>query len=101
MLISPFISFHFCFLHLICGSDATIEPSIRYLNERRLNGNEGQSTSASTAGKRPSAELGQLDGQPSSGKRPRGRPKGSKNRAKAAASGDLVVETGGVSGLMM
>jgi hypothetical protein len=70
---------------------------VRYLNERRLNGNEAQTQShpvssqphtpappivspASTSNKR-NASAGQIshDGQT---KRPRGRPKGSKNRMK-------------------
>jgi len=52
----------------------------RYLNERRLNGNENQTTAG--LGKRPAFE--HPDDQPISGKRPRGRPKGSKNKAKTA-----------------
>ncbi|KIM86318.1 hypothetical protein PILCRDRAFT_65167 [Piloderma croceum F 1598] len=54
------------------------EKSSQYLNERRLNG-DGQ------AQKRSATET-PLDGQPASGKRPRGRPKGSKNRAKGAVN---------------
>lgn len=72
---------------------------VRYLNERRLNGNEAQtqslpvtqpqtpsqaravpSSSASTSNKR-SAPAGQTS-HDSQTKRPRGRPKGSKNRMK-------------------
>jgi len=52
------------------------EKSSQYLNERRLNG-DGHTQ------KRNATEM-PLDGQPASGKRPRGRPKGSKNRAKGA-----------------
>jgi len=52
----------------------------RYLNERRLNGNESQITAG--LGKRPASEL--PDGQLISSKRPRGRPKGSKNKVKPA-----------------
>lgn len=79
---------------------------VRYLNERRLNGNEAQTqshpvtqqphtpsqaapsisspTSASTSNKR-NAPAGHTshDGQT---KRPRGRPKGSKNRTKDGAT---------------
>lgn len=53
------------------------EKSSQYLNERRLNGD-------GNALKRSSTEV-PLDGQPTSGKRPRGRPKGSKNKTKGAA----------------
>jgi len=56
----------------------------RYLNERRLNGNEAQT---SAGAKRGSADTGHMDGQINAGKRPRGRPKGSKNRSKAEGSG--------------
>ncbi|KAF9462689.1 hypothetical protein BDZ94DRAFT_1144547, partial [Collybia nuda] len=57
------------------------EKASQYLNERRLNGNESQSQSASSSGgsaKRAITELAHVDGQPA-GKRPRGRPRGSKN----------------------
>lgn len=49
------------------------------MHERRVNGD-----------KRPALELGVgagIDGQTSLGKRPRGRPKGSKNRTKAGVAG--------------
>ncbi|KAF9446410.1 hypothetical protein P691DRAFT_673687 [Macrolepiota fuliginosa MF-IS2] len=55
------------------------EKNTQYLNERRLNGNESQASSGSA--KRPATE--QPEGQPATGKRPRGRPKGSKNKAKS------------------
>jgi hypothetical protein len=54
------------------------EKSSQYLNERRLNGD-------GNAQKRSSTEV-PLDGQPTPGKRPRGRPKGSKNKSKGAGS---------------
>jgi hypothetical protein len=61
------------------GEEADCIMSIcRYLNERRLNG-DGQT-------QKRSATEAPLDGQPTSGKRPRGRPKGSKNRAKGAVN---------------
>jgi hypothetical protein len=52
------------------------EKSSQYLNERRLHGD-------GNAQKRSSTEV-PLDGQPTSGKRPRGRPKGSKNKTRGA-----------------
>jgi len=54
------------------------EKTTQYLNERRLNG-DGSSQ------KRSAIDM-PIEGQTASGKRPRGRPKGSKNRAKGAAS---------------
>lgn len=60
--------------------DTLEEKTTQYLNERRLNGNENQTTAG--LGKRPAFE--HPDDQPISGKRPRGRPKGSKNKAKTA-----------------
>ncbi|KAG6840200.1 hypothetical protein C0991_008256 [Blastosporella zonata] len=65
------------------------EKTNQYLNERRLTGNESQqnSSSASTAGagaKRSSADSPSADSHVPSSKRPRGRPKGSKNRNKEA-----------------
>ncbi|GLB34562.1 putative zinc finger-containing protein [Lyophyllum shimeji] len=60
------------------------EKSNQYLNERRLSGNDSQN-SASAGSKRGSGDLGSPDA-PSTGKRPRGRPKGSKNRAKEGTS---------------
>ena len=78
---------------------------VRYLNERRLNGNETQTQShpvtqqphtpsqatpiaspASTSNKR-NAPAGQTS-HDSQSKRPRGRPKGSKNRMKDGPTDD-------------
>ena len=57
----------------------SVSPNYRYLNERRLNG-DGNNTQKRNATEAP------LDGQTASGKRPRGRPKGSKNRTKGGAA---------------
>ncbi|KXN91449.1 hypothetical protein AN958_00711 [Leucoagaricus sp. SymC.cos] len=54
------------------------EKTTQYLNERRLNGNENQVTTGSA--KRPASD--HPEGQLPFGKRPRGRPKGSKNKTK-------------------
>ncbi|KAF5368785.1 hypothetical protein D9615_010394 [Tricholomella constricta] len=60
------------------------EKANQYLNERRLGGNDAQNT-ASAGVKRGSGEVASLEAQPA-GKRPRGRPKGSKNRNKESAT---------------
>lgn len=60
-----------------CLTDTT---RFRYLNERRLNGNDDQPTPSPL--KRPATE--QPESPVVTGKRPRGRPKGSKNKAKSA-----------------
>lgn len=61
----------------------------RYLNDRRLNGPVDMTTGHFVAGtKRASVEPPTLDVN-SSGKRPRGRPKGSKNKSKGSAGGGL------------
>ncbi|THH20903.1 hypothetical protein EW146_g566 [Bondarzewia mesenterica] len=54
------------------------EKSAQYLAERRMNSEVGH--------KRAADELMLTDGAPAPGKRPRGRPKGSKNRKGATAS---------------
>ncbi|KAF7778443.1 hypothetical protein Agabi119p4_2788 [Agaricus bisporus var. burnettii] len=56
------------------------EKTAQYLNERRLNGNDDQPTPSPL--KRPATE--QPESPVVTGKRPRGRPKGSKNKAKSA-----------------
>lgn len=56
------------------------EKTAQYLNERRLNGNEN----ANSAGSAKRAATEHPEGQQVTGKRPRGRPKGSKNKAKSA-----------------
>lgn len=73
------------------------EKTSQYLNERRLSGNESQSaalpgpsrsmsaSAASSSNKRP-ASVPSSSVVDSQAKRPRGRPKGSKNKSKA--SGD-------------
>ncbi|EGN95722.1 hypothetical protein SERLA73DRAFT_142623 [Serpula lacrymans var. lacrymans S7.3] len=53
------------------------EKSSQYLNERRLNGGDAQKRSASDI---------PLESQSNTGKRPRGRPKGSKNRGGKPSS---------------
>ncbi|PFH48485.1 hypothetical protein AMATHDRAFT_81757 [Amanita thiersii Skay4041] len=58
------------------------EKKVQYLNERRLNGNENQISNIKRTGTEPSETV------PPTGKRPRGRPKGSKNRAKAIATSE-------------
>lgn len=73
LLISePFVDF--------CSPKKKTDFHIRYLNERRLNGNETQAPSG--AAKRPASDP--PEGQPVTGKRPRGRPKGSKNKTKSS-----------------
>ncbi|KAG5652784.1 hypothetical protein H0H81_003664 [Sphagnurus paluster] len=58
------------------------EKANQYLNERRLGGNEAQNAgSSSSSVKRAATEVSGMEPSPS-GKRPRGRPKGSKNRCK-------------------
>ncbi|KAG6835771.1 hypothetical protein H0H93_014792 [Arthromyces matolae] len=76
-----------------------------YLNERRLSGNESQqnannnnnsSATASTSGlglKRSSIEAAGSPDAPTS-KRPRGRPKGSKNRAKDGGASAVASSSG-------
>ncbi|KAG6829876.1 hypothetical protein H0H92_003221 [Tricholoma furcatifolium] len=65
------------------------EKTSQYLNERRLAGNESQSASTTAGLKRPSSEI--VSAESSSTKRPRGRPKGSKNRSKdTGASGSAM-----------
>ena len=70
---------------LIPGHTVLIRSLHRYLNERRLGGNESQQTLSTSSGggayvgKRGN---GDVEGHPSAAKRPRGRPKGSKNRTK-------------------
>ncbi|KAF8065321.1 hypothetical protein FPV67DRAFT_178613 [Lyophyllum atratum] len=61
------------------------EKSNQYLNERRLGGSDSQN-SASAGTKRGSGDLGTPEAPPM-GKRPRGRPKGSKNRNKEGGAG--------------
>ncbi|KNZ76266.1 hypothetical protein J132_11136 [Termitomyces sp. J132] len=68
------------------------EKTNQYLNERRLLGNESQnsnnSVSPSISGtKRPSVEVVSMGTDGHSNKRPRGRPKGSKNRTKESGMG--------------
>ncbi|KAF8624110.1 hypothetical protein AX15_006021 [Amanita polypyramis BW_CC] len=55
------------------------EKKVQYLNERRMNGNDCSMASFKRAGLDASVDL------LPTGKRPRGRPKGSKNRAKSIA----------------
>ncbi|KIK00330.1 hypothetical protein K443DRAFT_679246 [Laccaria amethystina LaAM-08-1] len=70
------------------------EKTSQYLNERRLNGNESQSRtpeaqgSSSTMGgmKRNAPSSARGDTLEGAAKRPRGRPKGSKNRSKGDAA---------------
>lgn len=69
------------------------EKTSQYLNERRLNGNESQSHTPTEAQGSSSATGGMKRSAPSSArgeegaaKRPRGRPKGSKNRSKGDAA---------------
>ena len=64
-------------------------PGIRYLNERRLSGEPGQ--------KRAAEELllgGESAGQAAPSKRPRGRPKGSKNRKVSDGAKEASVSAG-------
>ncbi|RDB22251.1 hypothetical protein Hypma_010767 [Hypsizygus marmoreus] len=56
------------------------EKAAQYLTERRLGGND-------SGMKRSSEDVANIEGQPSAGKRPRGRPKGSKNRSKESMGG--------------
>lgn len=55
------------------------ERRAAYLEERRRQGNEGENSAGSSRQKRPSEST--PDGQP---KKPRGRPKGSKNKKAAS-----------------
>ncbi|KAJ8483096.1 hypothetical protein ONZ45_g14719 [Pleurotus djamor] len=72
------------------------EKSSQYLNDRRLNGNGNDNvpsaptmTTVTNHAKRSSTEMATLDTPPA--KRPRGRPKGSKNKGKEAASASAAV----------
>lgn len=73
------------------------EKNAAYLNERRLNGAPSAGTeaaaSSSTSLKRPASEVNNTP--ESTGKRPRGRPKGSKNRAKVPPSSSGTTSTAG------
>ncbi|KZP05412.1 hypothetical protein FIBSPDRAFT_877560 [Athelia psychrophila] len=68
------------------------EKAAQYLNQRRLDGN-AQADEGHGSGQTPqqiqkrSATEAPVDGQPTPGKRPRGRPKGSKNKTKGQADG--------------
>jgi len=66
---------------------AMAEKSAAYLNDRRLNGPVDMATGHFVAGtKRASVEPAMQDVN-AQGKRPRGRPKGSKNKSKGSAGG--------------
>ncbi|KAF7986600.1 hypothetical protein HWV62_26380 [Athelia sp. TMB] len=61
------------------------EKSAQYLNQRRLDGNTQDDGHGQTPQAKRSATEAPADGQPAPGKRPRGRPKGSKNKTKGQA----------------
>lgn len=78
-----------CFLlfsaYVCCHVSLIPDVRDRLLNERRLSGLDSI-TPTNTAAKRPAIDIPASLAEMPTGKRPRGRPKGSKNKAKTAAT---------------